>query len=461
MKTRSAISFGPLTLGLSILLLGGTAVAVTTAAASARQESRAEKHGQAEAGLAQAALTQGKFDMAIRHAEAAVGFQPQVGSYRMMLGQSYLKAGRFASARDAFADALTLDDGNGKAALHLALSQIATGDWAGARKTLDAHVATIAVSDRGLAIALAGDPAGAVELLGPVARSPEADAKVRQNYALSLALAGRWREAQSVVAIDVAPADVPKRILEWATFSRPTSASDQVAALLGVTPAVDPGLPVALALNGAVRPGAPVVAAEPPIDSYMPGQAPAQAVAAVAPAAPTPVAVAIAEPQPQVQAAPVGPTIAGVVFAERKEVVQAIPVQVAATPAKQRAVAVRAPAPVAVAVAVAKPMPVVTHAAAKGTFYVQLGAYQNAGVAHDAWSRASRRYTGFAGQTPQGTSVTTAGKTFYRLAVGGFARADAVAMCTAYRVQGGNCFVRAGAGDQVAMWAKGRELASR
>ena len=448
MKTRSALSFGPLTLGLSVLMLGGTAVAVTTAAASAREQSRNEKRGTAEAAVAQTALAGGQLEVAIRHAEAAVGFQPQVASYRMMLGQSYLKAGRFASARDAFADALTLDDGNGKAALHFALTQIATGDWAGARKTLDTHTATIAVSDRGLAMALAGDPAAAVELLAPAARSPDADAKVRQNYALSLALAGRWREAQTVVEVDVAPADVPKRILEWATFSRPKSASDQVAALLGVTPAADPGLPVALALNGAVRSGAPAVAAvEAPIDTYMPGKV------EVAAAAPVPVA----ETVPETQVAAVGPTMAGIVFAERKEVVQAIPVQVATVaPGKRQVGAFRATAPVVTKVAAIAPRPV-----GKGNFFVQLGAYENAGVARDAWSRAARRYTAFAGHTPQGMSVTTGGKSFYRLAVGGFARGDAVAMCTEYRVKGGTCFVRASAGDQVAMWAKGRELASR
>ena len=58
-------------------------------------------------------------------------------------------------------------------------------------------------------------------------------------------------------------------------------------------------------------------------------------------------------------------------------------------------------------------------------------------------------------------SVTTKTGTFYRLSVGGFARGDAVSMCSAYRARGGACFVRAGAGDQIAMWARGRELASR
>lgn len=462
MKTRSAITFGPLTLGLSVLILGatvGVGAVSTIAAASAREQSRAEKEARSEAASAQQALRAGRFAEAIGHAERAVGDQPDAADYRMILGQSYLKAGRFASARDAFADTLSLAQGNGKAALNLALAQIATGDWAGARKTLDANAATIPVSDRGLATALAGDPATAVEMLGAAVRAPEADAKLRQNYALSLALAGRWREAQAVVAMDVAPADVARRILDWSTFSRPTSASDQVATLLGVTPAVDPGLPVALALNGAARGGTTALAqAQPPIDSYMPGQAPAEA-------APAPVAVAEAAPDPAPvaaqQVAAVGPTIAGVVFAERREVVQPLPAGYAVAAAKRRGAAPRLTVASVVAAARAVSTPSAQRAAARGSFFVQLGAYDTAGVARDAWTRATRSYAGFASHTPQGMTVSRGGKQFYRLSVGGFARADAMSLCQSYRSRGGTCFVRAGAGDQVAMWAKGRELASR
>lgn len=443
MKTRSAIRFGPLATVLSVALLAGTAiVGASIADATAREQSRAEKHGRAEYAAAQAALAKGKYDLAIRHGEAAVADQPQAEAYRMTLAQSYLKAGRFTSARDAFADVLTLDDGNGKAALDYALAQIATGDWAGARKTLDAHAASIPVGDRGLAMALAGDPASAVELLGAAARSPAADAKVRQNYALSLALAGRWREAQTVVAMDVAPADVARRILDWSTFSRPTSASDQVATLLGVTSVVDAGRPAALALNVAPHGDGPALASAAPIDTYMP-KAPDQS--AAEPVA-KPVAVAaVAETH-----ALVGPSIAGVVFAERKEVVQPLPVAVAAVSSKRAAGQVTLPKLMAAA-----------RAPAPGKFVVQLGAFHDAGVAHDAWGRMSRRYAAFAGHVPQGMSITSGGRSFYRLSVGGFARGDAVAMCLKYRASGGACFVRSGAGDQVAMWAKGKELASR
>ena len=446
MKTRSAITFGPLTLGLSTLAIVGTVGAITTstlAAASARDQSRAEKDGSREATVARAALASGQVASAIRHAEAAVGFQPHVSLYRMALGQSYLKAGRFASARDAFADALTLDASNGKAALHLALAQIATGDWAGARKTLDTHADTIAVGDRGLAIALAGDPAAAVELLAPAARAPDADAKLRQNFALSLALAGRWREAHTVVAVDLAPVDADKRILEWANFAQPKSASDQVAALLGVTPSVDPGLPVALALNATAGTGVSAMAAAAPIDTFMPGKVEDTAV---------PVAVAAV---PAAQATPIAPSVASIVFAERSEVVQSVLASLSVSPVKREAVASRA-----LVRKIAQPV-TAPRVVAKGNFYVQLGAYDNAGVAHDAWGRATRRNAAFSGHMPQGMSITAAGKSFYRLSVGGFARPDAVALCQTYRAKGGTCFVRAGAGDQVAMWAKGRELASR
>ena len=83
-------------------------------------------------------------------------------------------------------------------------------------------------------MALAGDPGGAVEVLTAAARSPEADVKTRQNLALALALAGRWPEAKAVAAVDLSPADVDKRMTQWATFARPAGAADQVSALLGV-----------------------------------------------------------------------------------------------------------------------------------------------------------------------------------------------------------------------------------
>ena len=114
--------------------------------------------------------------------------------------------------------------------------------------------------------------------------------------------------------------------------------------------------------------------------------------------------------------------------------------------------------------------PVVEQAAAKpaprpldsGNYYVQLGAFENAAVARDGWARAMRRFPRLADQTPQGMIFSQDGTSYYRLSVGGFAKADARRLCDAYQARGGRCFIRTDAGDQLAQWVrKGTELASR
>lgn len=413
-------------LSLSALMLGGTMVACShggIASASSRDASTTAKNAAKNAAKAEKALAKGDAHKAIGFAEAAVALMPQDAAYRSLLAGAYLKAGRFTSAHAAYADLLQLTPGNGKAALNLALAMIAEGQWDEARKTLESHAASVPASDRGLAVALAGDPVSGVELLAAAARSPDADAKTRQNLALALALAGRWADAREVVGIDLAPAEADARIVQWAAFAKPVGAADQVSALLGVTPVKDSGRPVALALNASVPVGA--MAAAEPVDTAPPAEAPVQMAAAEPAAAPVSMA-ASASGAPKVT------------FGERREVVQALPARPAtiATPgAFKTRLAAAAPAP-------AQP--------GSGKWFVQLGAYDTPAVARDAWSRAQRRYPAFGEQTPTGMAF----KSFYRLSVGGFAKGDADALCRGYRAKGGACFVRTGAGDQVAQWAK-------
>ncbi|MBO9624658.1 MAG: SPOR domain-containing protein [Sphingomonas sp.] len=429
-----------LKLGVSALILGGvtvTGVATQGLSLSAFAASGANaKKAASEARQAQKAIAQRKGHNAVEHAELAVANDPNNAEYRALLGQAYLLAGRFASAGQALTDALTLDPKNGAVALNLALAKIGQGDWAGARTLLQAHAETIPVSDRGLALALAGDPVTAVEILTPAVRDASATAKTRQNLALSLALAGRWREATQMAAMDVPPDQLGARIMEWTNFARPTNAYDQVAALLGVRPIEDAGQPVALALsqqpNVAVAAAATAPAAD-PVDAYMPGATPApvEQAAVEAPSEPQ------AEPQ---QVAGTGPQV---VFGARDEIVQAVP-------------AARVPAAVPVRVASAT-QPARTATAprrASGNHYVQLGAYVNAAVARDAWARYTRRVSALNGTTPQGAQVSTRAGNFYRLSVGGFARTDADALCRQVKASGGNCFVRVAAGDTVASWVK-------
>jgi len=443
-----------MTLTISALLLGGSMVGCTAqhgglAAISEIATGRAVAMAANSAEDARKAMAKHKMPAAVAAAENAVRLQPQNAEYRVLLGQTYLKSGRFTSARDAFADALVLNPGDGRAALNLALAQTASGAWDAARQTLDAHATQIQDSDRGLAIALAGDPASGVEVLNNAARQPGADAKTRQNLALALALSGRWTEARAVAAFDLGADQVDQRIEQWAAFAYPKSASDQVASLLGVTPVADGGQPAALALNAPSPTSAPVAVAA--VEPSAP--APVAEPAAIAPEAAAPQAVASLDAA-KVQGSPVlaeGRPM--VTFAARREVVQPIP----SLPLRQ--VADRSVKPTRNPQVSVQPA-----VAAKGNFYVQIGAYDNAAVAHDGWTRATRRFAAFGDKTPQGMTVTSNGTTFYRLSVGGFTRSDADTMCHAYRKHGGTCFVRAGAGDQVAQWIAGdkrQQVASR
>ena len=430
MNTRMALS-----LGLSTLMMGGSIAGVSAVAtATDRSGPAAEKAAWKQANKSGKALSKHQAAAAIGYAEAAVGLSPRNGNYRLLLGQAYMQAGRFASARTAFADALSLSPDDGKAALNLSLAQTATGDWAGARTTLDSYATVIPASDLGLAMALAGNPAGAVSILTVAARSPGANAKIRQNLALALALSGEWNMARVAAAADLSPADVDARIEQWAAFAQPHSASDQVAALIGVQPVADGGMPVALALNAPVQ--------------VMPAAAAPVAVVQAAPVAPI-------EPEPA--AKPIAPVLAGVVFAPSRAVVQALPIATIRPAAAPVKVALAKPATTKVAAkAVAAP-------AARGDWVVQLGAYDNAGVAKDGWARVSRRYAALHGHQPTGTSFAAKQGSVYRLSVGGFVRGDADRLCRDIRGAGGACFVRKTAGDQMAQWLRkpGVQVASR
>lgn len=453
MTSRSA-----LTLSISALVAGGTLVGCAAqpgglASASEASSGRAVDLAAQAAANAKSAMLKHKGAAAVVAAEAAVGWAPQDAGYRALLGQSYISAGRFLSARDAYADALTLAPRNPQIALNLALAQTASGDWDSARKTLDAHADIIPAADRGLALALAGDPGSAVQILTEAARAPGADAKTRQNLALSLALAGRWPEAKAVASLDLGPDQVDHRIEEWAAFAYPKSQAQQVASLLGVSPVEDHGQPVALALVG-----------------HMPNSIAAESVVQTAAAetqvAVTPTVEVVASTGAEsrrdtapaeltvVAATPVADARPAIAFAKPQEVAQTDPIK----PVKFSKPAANV-APVAKMAVVRKTSaPMIT----KGNFYVQLGAYQNAAVARDGWARATRRFAAFANHQPQGMPITANGVNYYRLSVGGFAKSNAAALCQAYRVHGGACFVRPGQGDQIARWVQGApQLAMR
>lgn len=412
---------------LSALRLAAASVIVLSAAAHAAQIGDAAK----SALRSEKALQKNKPATAVSEAEEAVAAAPNDASYRVLLGRAYLQSGRFHSAAASFADALALDPSQNAAVLNLALARIGAGDRAGARAVLDQRGAAIAPGDRGLALALAGDPQGGVALLETAVRNGGADAKTRQNLALSYALAGRWAEAKVMASYDLDPHMLTQRMLQWSQFALDKGPEAQVASLLGVQPGDDAGRPERLALH--MTPAAPVQMAEaaaPPPPVAMADVPPVETAAADVPAVETVAAEA------QALFTPPAPAVR---FAPRSEIVQAI--------AQPRT----APATV-------KPVARFQQAAflqpEGGRFVVQIGAYDSVGVAEDAWGRAVKRVAAFRDLTPSTAVFVKDSRTFYRLSVGGFGtRATAVSFCETFRTRGGQCFVREQAGDAPLQWA--------
>uniref|UniRef100_UPI00226BB09E tetratricopeptide repeat protein n=1 Tax=Sphingomonas sp. GM_Shp_1 TaxID=2937381 RepID=UPI00226BB09E len=298
-----------ITCSVGALIVGG---ALTGCAATGPRTGRlSDRAGDARA-IAKLAdqtrrvLAQHDGDGAVALAERLVAAEPHRAAYRALLGQSYLQAGRFASARQAFTDALQLDPADGRSALNLSLAMIAGGNGEGAQALLERHAAMIPAADLGLAMALAGAPADGVRILTAAAREQGATVKTRQNLALSLALSGQWDMARMAASADMAPADVEVRMQEWAAFAAATNPGDQVASLLGIRRVSDGGQPLTLALNAA--PSAAVV------------QDMMQAL-------PQPVEAQIAN-------APEAPAETPILFAARREVVQ--PLAMPAEPSSAR-----------------------------------------------------------------------------------------------------------------------------
>jgi D-alanyl-D-alanine carboxypeptidase len=380
---------------------------------------------------AMAALNSNDIPMAISFAERAVTKTPNDAGFRALLGNAYFAGGRFQSAETAYRDSLTLYSNQPRVVLKLALVEIALGKPNEALSFLQAAKDVLDPSDYGLAVALAGHSAEAIPVLEAAARDPNADSRVRQNLALAYALAGDWNNARAVASQDVPADQVDGRIHQWMQLASPKRASDQVAALVGVTPsAIDPGEPVQLALNKTDT----RLAAAAPVSSPVPAPAPAAQQAPL----PKDAEVALAT-QPSVQVAEAMPS----------PIVPDIVTAPAPSPASKL---VRAPRPAAKAAAT-KPASRATvreASAVRGNSkaVVQLGSFSNPKNVIAAWNAASHRFGALQSYSPMSARFSSAKGTFYRLSVHGFGSTnEALALCSTLRHSGGACFVRSVAGD--------------
>jgi Flp pilus assembly protein TadD len=384
-----------------------------------------------------AALNSNNTPLAIDLAERAVAKTPNDAGFRALLGNAYFAGGRFKSAEAAYRDSLALYSSQPQVVLKLALVQIAQGKNAEAVAFLKAGRSVLDASDYGLALALAGRSHEAIAVLEPAARAEGADATIRQNLALAHALSGDWNEARIIAAQDVPAGQLDTRMHQWMQLASPKNASDQVAALVGVTPVpTDAGQPVQLALN---KNDTRLAEASPAPAPQEVAQAQPKLVEAVAPAAAPAPATAIAVPPAPPPPRSTLATLAESAYGEAKAVLAAV-----------------MPRSHVPAMKPAKPRRVVTAAARTGNSpaVVQLGAYRSPDRVLTAWNGAAHHYGALKAYLPMSARFASPKGTFYRLSVRGFNNlGEANALCSSLRRKGGSCFVRNVAGDTPVQYA--------
>lgn len=413
-------------------------IALTTALASTALAGCAGKAAPSAAMSAEgakAALAKGKGDKAVSFAEAAVLAAPRDAETRALLGAAYLEAGRFASAASALADAMQLGDTSGRTVLTYSLALSAAGRYAEAQALLTERQRDLDPVDYGLAITLAGSPQQGIEALSNALRYGENTPKLRQNLAYAFALSGDWRSARLLAAQDVTADKLDERLGEWAALSTPQNAVHRVAALLGVTARADNGQPVHLALsnfptNEQLAEAATQRAAT---QQAAPVPAPAPIAGAVLAQAELPAADAIAEAPALAVNAPAPAATSSALAAPRIVLPKPTPVQ--AAPVR---VAAAKPAP-------AKPSAAFAAAFVRqpGAYRVQLGSYLSMSAASNAWTRFQKRHPELKGAERVVGKAQVGGKTYYRVAAGGFTKGSASSFCGLVKRSGGGCFAYA------------------
>ena len=458
----------PLRLGTALTAVGLIGALSACATTGARMANRAsifgDKVDSSNIGIAtraQNAIEKGDFATAVTFAERAVGNTPNDAGFRALLGNAYFGGGRFASAESAYRDSLSLHPGQPQIVLKLALVTIAQGKADSAIAVLEAARNLLDPSDYGLALALAGQPQAAVNVLDSAARQVGADSRVRQNLALAHALAGDWAQARTVAAQDVAADQLDSRIQQWMTFAKPAKPSDQVASLTGFTPAaVDPGQPVRLAL---VQPksdsrlaqaepvaAAPMVEAAPPLVAESALVEMAAVAVPVADAAPQPVVEAVEVAEPAAAPAPAPVMVAAASPVAAVEQVRAF-AEAVATPVVRKKSPRPGLSPRAASLGEGG-LPVrraaLGRASGNSRSVVQLGAYSSRAFVSVAWAKLAAKYPSLRGYAPATARFEGPNGTVYRLSVSGFSSGGhAQQMCSSLKSKGAACFVRSVAGD--------------
>lgn len=432
------------TLGLPLGLAGAATIALA-AGASFSGSVVAKPSPDMTAAEAQKALKSGKIEKAIQLGESVVAANPNEPTYRALLGQTYLKAGRFESASAAFNDAMKLGDSTARTALGLALSNSAQGRTREAVAILDDWRDAIPAADLGLALALAGETSRGVAILADALRSGENTPKLRQNLAYAYALDGRWREARVMAEQDVPADQLDARISEWAARAKPEDHQIRIAGLLSVPVRADPGQPRALALGN--DQGREQLAIETAATKAAPQLA---AKDELPPAAEAPAALAQYRPVDAPVEAPVAYDNPYAANAAGTPVVQPLPQNYAAAQpapdaAARPAQAAKKPSGLAVRKTGLRPR----QGAAKTKYgfgsshNVQLGSFLSQQGARRAWGIYAARNPELKGYRMTITQAQVRGRTYFRVAAAGFNGKGASGLCSTVKSRGMACFAYA------------------
>ena len=456
-----------LRLGAALSAMGMIGALAACATPGARHHNRASIFGDkvdssniGVATRAQAAIEKGDYAAAISLAERAVGNTPSDAGFRALLGNAYFGGGRFASAESAFRDSLSLIPNQPQVVLKLALVTIAQGKNDAAIADLNNARNLLDPSDYGLALALAGQPQAAINVLDNAARQAGAEARVRQNLALAHALTGDWTMARTVASQDVAADQLDARIQQWMTFAKPAKVSDQVASLTGFAPAAaDPGQPVRLAL---ARPKNEVRMAQSDLVETVPVEAApplvteeASVEAAAVDLAPEPVAdeapvdapADVSEPAPVAVAAAAPVAVVEQARAYAEAVAAPVIQASLSNKAARKASARPGLSPRAASLNDAG-LPVRRSAFGGSRSVVQLGAYSSRAGVSAAWAKLAAKYPALRGYSPTTARFDGPKGIVYRLSLSGFeSGGNAKSMCSSLKTKGGACFVRSVAGD--------------
>jgi cell division septation protein DedD len=385
-------------------------------------------------------------DKAVARAEEAVAKSPTNAALRSVLGQAYLRSGRFVSATDAFTDAMALGDGSARSVLGLALANIARGNNREALGILDHAQGGIPASDLGLALALAGESGRGVAVLTDALRGGENTAKVRQNLAYAYALDGHWAEAKIMMTQDVPGDQLNARLTQWAASGRPSLYQERVAALVGAPVRADSGQPANLALNGA--PVTAQAAAEVPAPAAPTAELPAVEQAYAPPPAPA--------PAPQAETLQAFSTSSGSMLAAP---VEAAPVTAPVNNSRSLAAfdEYARPTTSMLATHTAKPVPAritghaqhfAVHSSEGGNHVVQLGSFSSEHNARRAWNLFVARNAELKSARMVITPAVVGGRNFWRVAAASYDNSSANGLCSNVKARGGACFAYATSGPR-------------